>query len=277
MSAGEIAGITVEAALEQVRIAFAERTMPVGASYCHCDACSDEHDSRERILHSVPVDLSDDDLEMLLRTAYWTGLNWPALSYYIPEMMTRVKLYGTMEAGMLLYKLMLATRPDLIMTSGGSVSNFIDESMNPAERESIFSYVQAIFDIRLHTLPYQDNEDEFHEILAFLINFDSPIAPLLERWKQTDDLQARVNLCLFVTDYLLHYSDGRRFITGTYYDRDTAPLPENQAALDALLAPETAANLLMECAESVETVGPEWQTGIGAAFDWAMTLARRER
>lgn len=232
----------------------------------------------QRLLHTCPSEISDYELEYpLLVKSYTTGLDWPSLAYYIPEILTRRAAGKYFDEDMLLYKLMLATRPDLEFSRGAKVSDYTRENMNPAERDAVLAYVQAIFDIRLHTLSYSEEEDEFHELLAFLINFDSPIAPLLERWKQTDDLQARVNLCLFVTDYLLHYSDGRRFITGTYYDRDTAPLPENQAALDALLAPETAANLLMECAESVETVGPEWQTGIGAAFDWAMTLARRER
>ena len=267
----------IEAALEQVRLAFADRTMPVHAAYCFCDACREDHEPMERILHSLPADLSDGDLEMLIHKAYWTGLNWPSLAYYVPEMLARLKPGRYFDEDLLLYKLMLATRPDLIMSSGGKVADFIDESMNPAERAAILAYVQAVFDARLHTLSYHKDKDAFHELLAFLLDFDSPITPLFERWKQANDPQARVNLCLFITDYLLNYSDKRQPFMGTYYEKSITPLPENQAALDALLAPEFMANFLMNCADAAELAGPDWETGIGAAFDWAVMLAQRKR
>ena len=114
-------------------------------------------------------------------------------------------------------------------------------------------------------------------MLAVIINFDSPIAPALKRWQQSKDWLPRINLCLFVADHLLHYYGTSRGLYGMYYDKHIAPSPENQAALDVLMRPENAANLLMDCAAGVETVGAEWETGIGAAFDWAMTQARRER
>ena len=225
----------------------------------------------ERILHSVPVNLSDDDLGMLLWKAFTTGLDWPALAYYIPEILARQTAGNYFDEEMLLYKLMLATRPDLIAERGG----YIGESMGLAEREAILAYVHALFDARLHTLSYNENQAAFHEVLAFMLDFDSPIAPLLECWKRATDSQARINLCLFVTDYLLNFGERGRFLTGAYYDRDSAPLPENKAALDALMNPEAAVNLLMDCADDVATIGADWETGIGAAFDWAVALTRK--
>ena len=274
LSAGEIAGITLEAALEQVRLAFAERAMPVHATYCPC--CHDE-ERMQRLLRSIPADLSEADLSILLSKSYWTGLNWPELAYYVPEMLARLAAANFVEEDMLFYKLALATRPDSITSNGLPLRLYIGEGMSFAEKEAIAVFSEALLDERLHTLSYREYESEFHELLAFLLRFDSPMAPFLQSWQQATAPQARANLCLLLANYLLVHHNRPSFITGTYYDKDIEPLPENQAALDILLAPEAAANLLMNCVEDAESAGPDWETGIGAAFDWAVTLAQRKR
>ncbi len=64
--------------------------MPVHAVYCSCDACRSDFETMPRILQTPSAELSDDDIDSLFMTAYWTGLNWPSLAYYAPEMLARL-------------------------------------------------------------------------------------------------------------------------------------------------------------------------------------------
>ena len=267
MSTGDIANISIESALVLVQTAFARHPMPVHATYC---ACCHNEEEMQRNLHSILNALSSEDLNFLFRDAYWTGIDWPSLAFYVPEAMERFAVGDKIEENIVLYKLLLASRPDV--ESGA----YVQEGMDPTEREAISLMVQAVLAKRLHTQSYTSDEYAFRELLAFLVCFDWPIAPFLERWKQATDTVARANLCFFLIDYLLNYGKGRRILKGIYYDEDVTPLPQNQDALNTLLSPEAIAAYLMENVRDTELIAPEWETGIGAAFDWAVHLMEHQ-
>ena len=63
---------SIEQALEQVHIIFADRAMPVNASYCPC--CHDDA-KMQRLLNTPAENLPAEDLNFLVWDAYWTGMD----------------------------------------------------------------------------------------------------------------------------------------------------------------------------------------------------------
>ena len=258
-----------EQALEQVRIAFADRAMPANASYCPC--CHDDA-KMQRLLNTPAENLPAEDLNFLVWDAYWTGMDWPSLAYYIPAISCSFAARDCeIEGDMLFYKLLLAAYPDTLASSGRIARAFTAEPMNAAERRSIFDFFLAALEERLNTMSQEDYANaELSEILGFLAAFDTPIEPLLQRWQASENVTARTNLGLLMINYTLNNSEREPILSNSYMGKKLRLLPENQAALDALFAPQNVAAFLTENAALLESIGPDWKTGVGAAFDWAV-------
>ncbi len=255
-------------ALAQVKVVFASRPKPLTVNYCRCPSCFTE-DDMER-LFAIPYDeLTYDDLNLILWKSYTTWGDWPDLAYYVPRLLS---LYADPAINffddMLLHKLMIAAHPELCWGLGGKrETDFVKEPMHPSERQAVFQFFKAVLEVGLNKSPY--GELNVPELIAFLAVCDLPLAPILNSWKESASTLARGNLCLFMADYALHNSPRRPLLTNTYLDK-VGFLPENQAALDALLAPANVAAYLLDHAADAELMGPDWETGIGAAFDWAV-------
>ena len=257
------------AALAQVKTVFAVRPKPLNVNYCLCPSCFTEADMNR--LFAIPYgELTYDDLNRILWKSFTTWGDWPDLAYYVPRLLG---LYADpavrfTDDDMLLHKLMIAAHPELCWGLGGKPeTDFVKEPMSPSERQTVFEFFKTVLEVGLNTSPY--GELDVPELVALLAVCDVPLAPTLNSWQQSASPLARGNLCLFMADYVLHHSTRRPLLTNTYLDK-VVFLPENQAALDALLAPANIAAYLLEYATDADLLGPDWETGIGAAFDWAM-------
>ena len=172
---------------------------------------------------------------------------------------------------MLFYKLLVAAHPDMDTASGRTAITYVVEPMTTAERGGIFEFFLAVLEERLHSMSQDDFANaEPSEILAFLAALDAPVAPLLQRWQSSENVTARTNLGILMINYTLNNSEKEPILGNSYLGKKFRLLPENQLALDALFAPQNVAAFLTENVALLESIGPDWQTGVGAAFDWAV-------
>jgi hypothetical protein len=272
--------MTIAEALVEVKAAFAPRPLPTGVHYCtHCL----EEREMARILATPYSELTPADIDHpLLWSAYWTWGDWPSLAYYVPRLLEFYYEGALGDDEMLFSRLLLAAHPDRYEDPARErpLLEYLAEPMRPEERSSIFRFVQAVLEARLQTPDFttatgnrgEEREpddlsftvDQVAATVGFLAAFDAPIAPLLERWKASENAVARGHLCLLIARCLAA-DTGRAALGNSYLDR-LAPLPENRNALDALLFGEAAWAYLVDHLDDARLFGPDRATGVDAAF-----------
>lgn len=252
----------VRRTLARAREVFSRRPPPYEVGFCaHC------HDPREmrRFLQRSPETLSGAELERVVEDAFYTWGDWPSLAYYVPRLL-ELDAANSLGADHFLDKLLWAARPRV---GNRDDLESIGEPMTDEERGAVFDVMVSIATADLWNPAPDAATWRMHLLVSFLSAFDSPIAPMLEAWKATDEPTAHARFCLFLAEFAPDYAPGC-----TEFAR--LVLPENLDALAALTDPALVAEYLAENAGCAARFGADCEARIGKAFDWAATqLARR--
>ena len=253
----------VAESLDSVRKAFAPRPVPVDAPYCF--HCKPEEEVR-RMMSTRPENLSEEDLWSIIWDAYYTGVDWPSLAYFIPH---NLELYAKKRGPdneMLLAKLHMASRP--------GVSAFVDEVMTDSERRAVFHCITTILEVQVESKPYDHIWDPtVAQVVGFLASFDEPIQPFLNRWMRSEVPLARANLCVLISRCTLANGPYWHALENNYGEK-ARPLSTNQDALDEILDPRFVAEYLLENSEAVKLLGPELTYEVDLAFSAAVSESR---
>lgn len=226
----------------------------------------------QRFLRKAPEELTPDDLEPILWKSYTTWGDWPSFAFYVPRLLEFYAQDRLSDAEMLFHKLLWPARPELIKTEWSSDPLlYVGERMHLEERRAIFEFVQAVARAEIQRPDTDSKLCRVQEAFAFLATFDTPIAPLIEVWKREQEPWGCGRFCLLVAECALRYDPARPMVE-TPYAGAVPVLPENAEALAALVNPAFVAPYLAEHADSAALFGPEYETEVGIAFDWAMAM-----
>ena len=209
--------------------------------------------------------LTPEDLRPIYWDAYVCWGTWPQIAYYVPRLLELYLEGRSLDEEQLYARLLLAVRPELASPR----SLILSEEMADDEQQSLFEFFQAVMEARLEERTPEDKSGIMTEMLAFLGAFHEPIVPLLARLKASKRRQVRGNLCLFLSDHFWEPASWENLWMENY-----SLLPENQAALDSFLAPQSVAEYLLAHIEDVKDFPQERRQYVELAFDYAMQQAQ---
>lgn len=240
---------------------------------CGCEACAQQAQLIAQGMAKSPKDLSREEVFAAVWMAYSTWCaDWYELAHFIPaalrflEQDSALGIQARMDPEMLYKKLLVSAWPEFD-------SGFAPETvMPPRDRQAIFNALAALL-LREAGAPDEAIDSEaLTDLLGFLAQFDGPILPVLDAWRNDPRGLARARLCAVMAASAVHRSR-RSFFGNSYLDGAYRPLPLNAEAMEETFSPTHIARFILEHTDDLGALTEEeadeveigWQVAAQAA------------